>query len=209
MKTKPAFFIIESRKIKEESESKRQGRILIEMFNLMGIKSEYRYIRTIKELGEMAKQYYDYNYRYLHISMHGTKNGFSLTLDKIKYKDFCDIVIRKPVSRNQKRRLFISACEVKENVAHVFSHDKNTFMSIIAPATKIKTRTAPLVWSTLYKHVFENEENKIENKMTNQKIKKELESICSFFKVNYRGLFRDKRKKSEYNSYLFPSKKEP
>lgn len=55
MGTKVGVFIIESRKIEEEFKKKRQGLILTEMMRLLGIKSEYRYIRTSPELKEMIK----------------------------------------------------------------------------------------------------------------------------------------------------------
>lgn len=75
-------------------------------------------------------------------------DGLSFTLDKVKYDEFCEIVVNPNINQNEKRRLFISACNAKEDVTQIFDKKDNTFISIIAPSKTIKTRIAPLVWAT-------------------------------------------------------------
>lgn len=206
MSTKAAFFIIESRKIKEEKKSKKQGLILTEVLKLIGLKTEYRYIRTYKEFNEMIKQYYASNFRYLHIATHGTTGGFSLTLEQIKYEKFCKAIIKMPNSNDEKRRLFISACNVKKDIAKIFLKKQNTFMSIIAPSINIKTRIAPIAWATFYNKVFEIEANKLKKpkKINNDEIREHLHNICKFYDIKFNGYFRRKKTKKGYDSYDFP-----
>ena len=75
MATETGVFIIESLHIEEEKNRVREGKILTEILNLLNyvshtrvFRTEYRYIRTVKELDIMIKQFKQSNLRYLHIS---------------------------------------------------------------------------------------------------------------------------------------------
>ena len=165
MSTRVGVFIIESRKIEEEKTGKKQGLILTEMLTLLGVISEYRYIRTKKELIEMVNQYYASKFRYLHLSMHGVSsqgkplNKFSLSLEKITYDEFCNIIIKNGHDKKEKRRLFISACHVAADITIPFREKLNSFISIVAPSINIKTKIAPLAWATFYNKMFSVEKN--------------------------------------------------
>lgn len=210
MSTKIGVFIIESRKIEEEKKGKRQGLILTEMLTLLGINFEYRYIRTKKELIEMVNQYYASKFRYLHLSMHGVSgdgkpiNKFSLTLEKITYDDFCNIIIKNGDDRRENRRLFISACHVVNDITIPFGKNSNSFMSIVAPSKTIKTKIAPLAWATFYNKMFSIEKNSMATKI----IKENLQNICIFFNVKFKGYFRNKNSSRQYKAFSFPEQKE-
>jgi hypothetical protein len=206
MSTKVGVFIIESRKTVEEAKGKRQGLILKEILTLLGISTEYRYIRTLKELREMGRQYEDTRFRYLHLSMHGvTSNGepvskVALTLDQITYKTLHNAIKNKRT--NDKRRLFLSACHVLDAIAEEFKPEEDSFISIVAPSTKIKTSVAPLVWATFYYEMF-----RIDKKsMTNKDIRHELDRICGFFNANFKGFFRTDGVERGYQAYSFPKR---
>ena len=207
MSNKIGVFIIESRKIKEEFQGKKQGLILTEIMTLIGIKSEYRYIRTQKELDEMISQYYESDFRYLHFSMHGVSNKggkpvskFSLSLEQVSYDKFCEAIIKKGVGKDGQRRLFISACNVLDEIATQFAVVNNSFISIVAPSTRIRTSIAPLVWATFYHDIFTINKEFIKN----SDIKENLNRICSFFKVKFNGYFRKKNDSNQYEIYSFP-----
>lgn len=210
MGTKVGVFIIESRKIIEERKGKRQGLILTEMMTLLGIKFEYRYIRTTKELNEMVKQYYDSKFRYLHLSMHGVisrnrkpVSKFSLSLEQVSYDAFGKIIIKKWDDGGLKRRLFISACHVVDNITTQFENKRNSFISIVAPSVNIKTKVAPLAWATFYNNMFAIEKES----MANNDIKENLNRICGFFNVKFKGYFRKGGGSSQYAVYFFPRQK--
>jgi hypothetical protein len=52
-----------------------EGQNLQQILHLSGKEAEYVYIRTVKELEEVLNQYYESNFRYLHISCHGNDRG--------------------------------------------------------------------------------------------------------------------------------------
>lgn len=209
MSTRVGVFIIESRKIEEEKTGKKQGLILTEMLTLLGVISEYRYIRTKKELIEMVNQYYASKFRYLRLSMHGVSsqnkplNKFSLSLEKITYDEFCNIIIKNGHDKNEKRRLFISACHVAADITIPFREKSNSFISIIAPSINIKTKIAPLAWATFYNKMFSVEKNS----MATNIIKENLQNICVFFAVKFKGYFRNKNSTSQYKAFSFPKQK--
>lgn len=210
MSNKTGVFVIESRKIKEEAKGKKQGLILTEIMALLGMKSEYRYIRTQKELGEMIRQYYKSNFRYLHFSMHGVSNKkdkpvskFSLSLDQVSYDTFCKSIIENNTGKNEKRRLFISACNVLDDITTQFEYRNNSFISIVSPSAKIRTSIAPLVWATFYHDMFTIEKKS----MANSDIRENLDRICDLFNVKFNGYFRKGNDSNQYEIYSFPKQK--
>lgn len=208
MGTKVGVFIIESRKIEEEFKKKRQGLILTEMMRLLGIKSEYRYIRTSIELKEMIKQYYKSKLRYLHLSIHGVSDNkepvdeFRLSLEYIKYDELCNVILENDY-REEKRRLFISACHVIDDIAKPFERKENSYVSIIAPSDSIKTRVAPLVWATFYNNMF----GISKKSMINKNIMNNLDRTCKFYGVTFKGYFRKSESDGHYFIQSFPREK--
>jgi hypothetical protein len=207
MSTKVGLFVVESRKIKEEAKGKRQGLVLTEMMALLGIKSEYRYIRTQKELEEMVSQYYDSKFRYLHFSMHGVTDGkgkpvgkFSFALDRVTYDAFCKPLLWDIANKEGKRRLFISACHVMEDLIDYFEARNNSFVSIIFPSEKIETSVAPLAWATFYHNMFTLEKRS----MSNAHIKENLNNVCRFFGVRFKAYFRKQNGNNQYEKCSIP-----
>src|SRR5690606_29211343 len=117
----------------DEENKTREGKILTEILNLLGIPNDYRYIRTKKEFNIMMKQFSKSKMRYLHIACHGNENHLGLTLDRISFKEigekFADILKGK--------RLFLSACSVgTENIADKIIK-KTGCLSVIGPSKEI------------------------------------------------------------------------
>ena len=106
------------------------------------------------------------------------------------------------MSRIGKRRLFISACNVMDNIAILFDNKDNSFISIIAPSKTIKTRIAPLAWATFYNSMFSIEKES----MTNTDIRITLNKICNFFNVKFKAFFMKKDSNDQYEIYSFPRK---
>jgi len=91
MTTVPHVFIIESVRFDDEQDDRKEGLLLSQILNLAGKASEYRYIRTRKELEAVLEQFSDSGFRYLHISSHGDDSGFGLTLDYVTNREFADM----------------------------------------------------------------------------------------------------------------------
>jgi hypothetical protein len=115
-KTKPYVFIIESLEFKDEEKGYFEGEIISKILNLSQIEHKYYYIRTKMEFEYLLEEFVKSNYRYLHISCHGSKKSISMTLEEIKFNDL-GLLIGDKLDR---KRLFLSSClSTNENLASV------------------------------------------------------------------------------------------
>lgn len=105
--TELAVFIVESLKLEDEKESrKEEGRILESILRLSEIHSQYWYIRTERELEMVLEEFDTSRMRYLHLSCHANDERLRLTLDRVPFVRFGQL-IRPHIDG---RRLFLSAC---------------------------------------------------------------------------------------------------
>ena len=86
------------------------------------------------------------NYRYLHISCHGSKDSISLTLDQIQFEDFVPMI--SPYLKG--RRLFSSACSVVDPALANSLVEQSGCFSIIGPCQRINFDDALLMRATFY-----------------------------------------------------------
>ena len=122
------LFIIESLDFEDEK-NRREGKILQQILRLSGEKVRYIYIRTAQELPFALEEFRRSNYRYLHISCHGSKNIVALTLDQLTFEDFA----AKVCPYLDHRRLFFSACSVvNEDLARAIIPESGCY-SIVGP----------------------------------------------------------------------------
>ena len=67
-RTKPDVFILESLRLEEEHDRKKEGLLLSRSLRIYRKRPIYYYFRTERELEELAKLFQKSCYRYLHIS---------------------------------------------------------------------------------------------------------------------------------------------
>jgi len=150
MQTKPEVFIIESLRFQDETKDRFEGKMISHILNMHGKNSKYYYIRTKKELKQVVQMFGDSGYRYLHLSCHGDANAMSTTLDDIEFKELGTIL--RPCL--EKRRLFVSACEmVNENLAGAVI-PKSGCYSIIGPNETVAFSDAAIFWAAFYHLIF-------------------------------------------------------
>jgi hypothetical protein len=154
--TKFSLYIIESLDFDDEAR-RREGRILRDILRLADHKVRYVYIRTKKELEEVLHQFYDSESRYLHLSCHGDQANVQLTIDRIPFGEFSEIV--RPFLRQ--RRLFVSACEVVNDALAEALLPNSECHSLIGPNFKINMDDAVLIWSSFYHLMFRDPETKV------------------------------------------------
>ena len=78
--SEPNIFIIESLELENEDQNLLEGHRLKEMLALSDKQCKYYYLRTEREFREILKEFKKSNFRYLHLSCHGDKRGFSRLL---------------------------------------------------------------------------------------------------------------------------------
>lgn len=150
--TKPGVFIIESLDFTDEQHKRFEGQLIANILKLNLIPSKYYYIRTKSELSKVLNLFDTSNYRYLHISCHGSKTHLYLTLDDLTYQDIGDIL----KSHLAKRRLFLSACQATNSnlIKHIIP--PSACYSVIGPVNNIQFRDAAISWAAFYHLMFKN-----------------------------------------------------
>ena len=58
-----------------------------QILSLADVKCIYKYVRTIHELKYFIEDFHKSQYRYLHISCHGSEESISTTLDEIPFAE--------------------------------------------------------------------------------------------------------------------------
>jgi len=148
--TVPEVFILESLKFDDEADDKYEGKIISNILHLNGKDSKYYYIRTRRELEEVIGIFRVSQYRYLHLSCHGSSQSMATTLDTISFEQLGQIL--KPHLHN--KRLFISACEmVNKELAKAIIPDSGCY-SIIGPSEPVAFSDAAILWASFYHLIF-------------------------------------------------------
>lgn len=177
--TKPEVFILESLSFDDEENDRYEGAILSKILKLNNKKPIYYYFRTLKELEELLDKFEDSEYRYLHLSCHGSKNSMSTTLETIHFPELSKML--KPCLDN--RRLFVSACNmIDHQLARVIIPDSKCY-SIIGPYEPVAFSDAAIFWSSFYHLIFSHNENV----MRRNEMEKILKAISNLFglSINY------------------------
>jgi hypothetical protein len=171
-------FIIESLSIEDERLKVTEGKILFDTLKMCGKSPEYYYIRTKRELEEVAKIFRKSGCRYLHISCHADEANICLTYDDLSYMEFAEIF--RGYLKN--RRLFVSACSVgvSEMFASIVAGKDNQGMySVVAPQIDIRFDKAVALWCAFYVQVFSEKVNS----MNQTRIRYALMALCRLFDV--------------------------
>lgn len=147
----PELFIIESLDHDEEDEL-LEGFALRDILKLTGkTKTIYKYIRTKSELQHFVGVFAKSNYRYLHISMHGNKDGVATSLDWIPNGELADIL--RPALKQ--KRVFFSTCKVpSKSLAKMLFKEPSPY-SLIGPTEAINFANSASFWCAFYTLMFE------------------------------------------------------
>jgi len=166
--TKPGVFIIESLSFTDEQHKRFEGQLIANILDLNLIPSKYYYIRTKKELSELLALFDASNYRYLHLSCHGSSTHLHLTLDDLPFSETGNLL----KDHLSKRRLFLSACQAtNENLIKVII-PQNTCYSIIGPVNNIQFRDAAISWAAFYHLMFKSNPKIMKRELLIQNLQK-------------------------------------
>lgn len=188
--SKASVFIIESLTFADEENNKFEGKILSQILHLGEKESKYYYFRTKKELKKLLEMFDDSDYRYLHLSCHGTSTSLRTTLDRITFSQFGNIV--EPHLEN--KRLFISACEaVNYDLAEAVIPTSDCW-SIVGPDIEIEYSDAAIMWASFYHLAFKEDPKK----MTRGSVKRALRKVVKAFGVPLNYYAKSKKEGIKY-----------
>jgi hypothetical protein len=173
--TKPYVFIIESLEFEDEEKGYFEGEIISKILNLSKIEHKYYYVRTKAEIEHLLDEFVRLNYRYLHISCHGSTDSISTTLDIIKFEELSIMVADKL----DRKRLFLSSClSTNDNLADSILSITDCF-SIIGPDKKIYMDDAAIFWASFYQIMFKRNPNA----MKREKLESLLRELKALHKI--------------------------
>lgn len=182
-------FIIESNKIEDEEVGDREGVLVKEILDLIGIENKYYYIRTKKEMKKMLSIFRESGFKYLHIACHGNDSCLGLTLGSLTFKELGDYL----GEGLEKRRLFLSACMVANK--HLKEALTGTgLLSILGCNNEVGFHDAAIFWASFYRLIFKSDEETVKNKV----IEDTVEKLSNIFNVPITGFVR-KKNKMDYN----------
>lgn len=176
--TKPEVFIIESLKFDEEDDY-REGRMIANALKMSLKAPIYRYVRTKAELEHFIDEFEDSNYRYLHISCHGSATGVSTTLDELTISEFAAMV--GPALDG--KRLFLSTCKASNASMAEAVFNEGGCTSLAGPASKINFDDSVVLWTSFYHLMFKADAKR----MVRVQIEEKLSSIARLLdlRVNF------------------------
>lgn len=182
--TYPEVFIIESLTLEDEELNRFEGKILYDILKLSGKNPRYYYFRTKDELVLLAQLFRESDYRFLHISCHGTDMHIQTTLDHVSYIEFAEIF--EGLLRN--RRLFISACAVGNELFStvVFGRNKGMY-SIAGPIENIEFSKAIGLWGAFYTKAFSVSQGYVKNEV----IRSAIQNLCNLFDIRFYWSWHD------------------
>jgi len=191
--SKPELFIIESLEFDDEKKQLFEGRVISQILHLSDKKSIYYYIRTKAELSKVLDIFKECDYRYLHISSHGSRDAMHTTIDEIPFDDLVKML--RPVL--YRRRLFLSACAMTNvNLAKKMMPKSGCF-SMVGPKKAVDFNDAAILWASFY-HLMFKSNAKV---MKHEQLEKNVQNVSSIFKVplNY---YRCSKGKPGYKSKI-------
>jgi len=176
--TKNDLFIIESLKVEDEINERFEGKLLQQGLKISGMHPYYCYVRTAQEFNQAIELFLHSQYRYLHLSCHGSPNGIFTTLDFLPNAELSENL----TSKLKNRRLFVSACEVGSGILNLLVQGKNHGMySMISPIDSIRFDVAYAFWIAFYTKLYSVDKEG----MSIDEIKKAVNQLTQFFGVRF------------------------
>lgn len=172
----PAVFILESNTLQDEREDFNEGGLLQKILHLSGMRSEYFYFRTRRELKELCLEFQKSTFRYLHLACHGNEDIMATTFDNLNFADLAALM--GPYLNN--RRLFLSACSMTNpNLAKVLFQSSKC-ISMMGPADDIAFGDAAVFWAAFYRVMFKENSTP----MSRDRIVAHARTLAAAFGVN-------------------------
>lgn len=173
----PSVFIVESLRFEDEA-TRQEGYIISDILRMSGKESEYWYIRTKKELKAVLKRFGESNFRYLHMSSHGDRSSFELTLDDVSFDTFGKMA----APYLEGRRIFVSACEAASKELAIATLSGTGCYSLTGPMQAVGFGDAALTWASFYHLMFRHNPAR----MKGDRIRETLQHVASAFEVPMR-----------------------
>jgi hypothetical protein len=172
----PEVFIVESLREEDHKKGRLEGELIAQLLRLGGRNPIYHLVETYDELVAAIEEFGGSQYRYLHLSCHGSANGFEFFFGSMAFAQFVDLLHDKM----ENRRIFVSACEaVNDQLANLLIPRSKCY-SIIGPFEPIRFDDAAIIWASYYYLAFKNDQTIMDRKL----IVRTLSSLTKLYQIN-------------------------
>lgn len=177
--TIPEVFIIESL----HPNDSKEGEIIEKILKMGGRSPQYRYVHTHAEFRAAINEFDEINYRYLHISSHGSPENFEFEFGDMYFNEFHGLIHLYL----QNKRVFISACELVNHQDHALANfllrDTGCY-SLIGSYEPIRFDDAVMFWSSFYFFAYKAQTNNDDVKVSRSLILELLRKLTSLYQIN-------------------------
>lgn len=178
--SKPEVFIIEILPKDDVDNGRLDGEILYSQLRLIGRNPRYIRINDQNEFAAALVIFRQSNYRFLHISCHGTEDAVLLGTDRCDFSDFAQLT--KDMLKS--RRVSFSACKLgNQRIAEALFAANPGMHSFLAPIDNIEFGTASVFWSAFFTLVYKDCEKRNEQNVSQQLILEMTKAIGSALSV--------------------------
>ncbi len=176
--TVPEVFIIESL----HPGDPKEGEIIEKILQMGKRKLIYRYVQTQTEFCSAIQEFVKSNYRYLHVSSHGSPEYFGFEFGEMYINQFHGFFYQ----HLRDKRVFISACKLVNHQDHVLANallrDTGCY-SVIGSYETINFDDAVMFWSNFYFLAYrEQQTDRI--KMSRSIVLKILRELTGLYHLN-------------------------
>jgi len=172
----PEVFIVESLRQEDHIEKRLEGGLIAQILRLGGRKSIYNLVESRDQFIKAIEQFGKSQYRYLHLSCHGSADSLEFYFGQMTFEQFTDLVSDKL----ENRRVFISACKaVNDHLANLLIPRSKCY-SVIGPYEPVRFDDAAIVWASYYYLAFKNERQVMDRKL----ILRTLRDLTRLYQIN-------------------------
>ncbi len=172
----PEVFIIESLRQKDHRKKRLEGDLIAQILRLGGRNPIYNLVESKDQFIEAIEQFGKSQYRYLHLSCHGSVDSFEFYFGQMTFEQFTDLVYDKL----ENRRVFISACKAVNNHLANLLIPRSKSYSVIGPYEPVRFDAAAIVWASYYYLAFKNERQIMDRKL----ILRTLRDLTRLYQIN-------------------------
>lgn len=210
------LFIIESCN-RSANDFLPEGTQLVESLLRIGKQPIFVSVKNEDELARALEMFKASNYRYLHLSCHGSDSSLTLSESgNLSYRRFVEL--SKDCFND--KRIFFSACELgNETFSNEIAMNNTAIQSVIAPINKMSSIISESFWRAFYTSIFKPEIQIVENNelstlqikevnnLTFAKIKRALGFVIALYREGVHISYHETSKHVIYHKKLIPGKK--
>ena len=151
-----------------------EGQHLVRTLIKMGKRPIFISVKNKKELKQALEIFKLSNYRYLHLSCHGSDHSLALADEVLSYKEFAQM----SAGCFNDKRLFLSVCELGNEVfSNEVAMHNTAIQSIVAPMKKLSSFISESLWCAFYTSIFKPEISITEDSEIAREHFKEIKNI--------------------------------